>query len=126
MSHVLDASALLAVLKQEPGAERVTAVISACSISAVNLSEVAAKLAERGAERNQVAGTLGALGFTVIGFSQNLGIEAGMLRPATRHLGLSFGDRACLATALSAGLPVMTSDRNWAALDLDVEIELIR
>lgn len=126
MSHVLDASALLALLKQEPGAERVAAIISGSSISAVNLSEVAAKLAERGADQAAITTMLGAMGFTVIGFSHDLGIETGMLRPATRHLGLSFGDRACLATALAAGLPVMTSDRNWAALDLDVEIEVIR
>ena len=62
----------------------------------------------------------------VVPFDARQAIIASDLRPSTRHLGLSLGDRACLALANSLGAPVMTADRAWAALDVGISITVIR
>lgn len=126
MSHVLDASALLTLLQKEPGWDRVAETVSQSCISAVNLSEVATKLIERGAAPANVASVLDAMGFEVLDFDHALGLESATLRPSTARHGLSLGDRACLATARLAGKPVLTADRVWAQLDLGVTIDVIR
>jgi ribonuclease VapC len=114
---VLDASAVMAAMRYEPGGDAVRACADRALVSAVNLSEVATKLAERGVPDADIATALGGLGFDVV---------AASLRVATRRAGLSLGDRACLALAKLRRLPVMTADKAWAGLDLGVEIALIR
>lgn len=130
MTRVLDASAVLALLKREPGHERVAALMAGgdCIICAVNWAETASQLADSGQPLPAVKATLAALSPTVIPFDAARAAECGLLRPATRHLGLSLGDRACLALArLSKGTAV-TADRPWLELakPLGIGIECIR
>ncbi len=123
---VLDASALLALLQGEAGAERVAATIPGARISTVNLAEVAGKLADAGMPRGVVEEVLSGLGLQVVPLDRGAAIDVGLLRPVTRSRGLSLGDRACLVLGLRSGLPVLTSDQAWSGIDIGVEIEAIR
>jgi ribonuclease VapC len=123
---VLDASALLAVLRAEPGAERVVPRLEGARIGAVNLSEVVTKLIEDDVPEAEVRRAIGGLELDVHAFDARLAYLAGFLWRSTRVLGLSFGDRACLALAQSLGVPALTADRSWSRLDLGVAIEVIR
>lgn len=125
-SAVLDASAVLALLKKEPGADFVRARLADSLISAVNLSEVIAKHLDWGASLAEVTRTLAPLPFRVRPFDADQATIAASLRPATRDADFSFADRACLALGLSASLPVLTADRKWADFNLGVTVELIR
>ena len=126
MSEVWDASAVLAVLNRESGWEALLKGWATGSISSVNLSEVAAKLAERGMPENEVRQVLDAIELEIHGFDAADALRAGMLRPITMALGLSLGDRACLALGLRLESPVLTTDRVWKDLDLPIEIRLGR
>ena len=123
---VLDASALLALLNQEVGSEVVGAAISQTVISTVNLSEVIAKLADKGLPRDVITSALEGLGLEVVEFDQEQALTAGLLRSKTKVAGLSLGDRACLALAFQLGLPALTTDRIWDTLNLDIEVRVIR
>ena len=126
MSVVLDTSALLAALWGEPGSDRVDRVVGTAKVSAVNLSELAAKLVDRGGSDAEVGAVLDDLGVTVVPMDARQARAAGFLRRSTRSAGLSLGDRACLALALAEGVPVLTTDRVWAELDIGVTVEVIR
>jgi len=126
VSSVLDASALLAMLQREPGWERVADVLHDACISAVNLSEVMAKLTEGAAGVDGARTTLELLAIPVIDFDGIQALETGALRPRTRAFGLSLGDRACLALALRRGDSALTADRAWSELDIEVEVALLR
>jgi PIN domain nuclease of toxin-antitoxin system len=123
---VLDASAVLALINEEPGAEVVNALLDDAVISAVNLSEVIAVLVDAGFELDRASGRIGALGLGVIAFDEPQALRAGALRAATRRAGLSFGDRACLGLAEALAVPAVTADRRWATLGLAPDIQLIR
>ena len=123
---MLDASALMAVLREEPGAAAVEAVLDHAAISAVNLSEVQAKLVERGAAAEIAWSSLVALDLEVVDFDAPQAKVAGGLRRLTRAQGLSLGDRACLALAQALGLPAMTADRAWAGLEIGIGICVVR
>lgn len=123
---VLDASAVLALLKRESGAERVRAVLGRAMIGAVNAAEVQGKLVDLGLSRDAAAARIRILGCTIPAFSEDQAIEAGSLIEQTRALGLSIGDRACLALALERKATVYTTDRVWKDLSLGIEIEVIR
>lgn len=126
-SAVLDASALIALFRSEPGAAVVSAAISqGAVISAVNLSEVVAKLREGGTPETVARSMVNPLGITIAGFDTDLAYAAGFLRPATCAAGLSFDDRACLALAQRLALPALTADRSWASLSLGITITVIR
>lgn len=107
-SIVLDASALLAILNQEPRARQWEEKVPDAAISAVNLSEVVAKLADVGMGEREIRDSLN-LGMTVVPFDAALAHAAGLLRLPTRSLGLSLGDRACLALAMHMRLPVVST-----------------
>lgn len=127
MTIVLDASAILAHILEEPGGDLVGGHIAADGIvSMVNLSEVVAKTVERGGTDQQVDAIMEQFRARSVVFDASQARAAGMLRRATQAAGLSFGDRACLALALSLGAPVLTADRAWAGLDVGVAIEVIR
>ncbi len=125
---VLDASAVLAVIAGEPGADVVLAAAESSDalVGAVNLAEVATKLIERGVDRALAETQIGRLPFACVAFDQRLAYVAGELRAATRDRGLSLGDRACLALAVERGAKALTADRAWDALDVGVPIDVIR
>jgi PIN domain nuclease of toxin-antitoxin system len=132
VTAVLDASALLALLKGEPGAERVAeALEQGAYLSAVNLAEVLSRLADWGedpAEAQARMAQVGLLGAAVevLPFTGEDALEVARLRALTRAYGLSFGDRACLALARRLGLPALTAERAWAELDLGIPVEVLR
>lgn len=128
VSYALDASALLCLFNQEVGQDRVRAALGDAVISAVNYSEVVAKLVERGGAVAAVSRALEHLHLTVVEFDRAQAVEGGALRQATRQAGLSFGDRACLALAKSRSLVALTADQAWAHLDdiIGVKVELVR
>lgn len=123
---VLDASALLALLNAEPGSKEVESAIPGAAISTVNLSEVVAKLVENGMPEDAVRAVMGDIELEVYPFDLETAYRAGALRKQTRKLGLSFGDRACLAFGGRLGWPVLTTDRDWKKLDVGVEVRVIR
>lgn len=123
---LLDASALLAALLDEPGGERVERHFSQGAVSSVNAAEVVAKLIDLGYDEEDAEALFAGLMVETRAFSAGAGRQAGRLRGRTRHLGLSLGDRACLAEAMLSGLTVVTADRAWAGLDLGVPVEVIR
>jgi ribonuclease VapC len=123
---VLDAPALMAVLREEPGGAAVEAVLDSAAISAVNLSEVQAKLVERGTPADLAWEWLVDLELDVVSFDTAQAKVAADLRSLTRVRGLSFADCACLAVARTLVLPAMTADRAWADLALDIEVRPIR
>ena len=126
MSVVLDASALLAYLQDEPGGARVRAVIPQAVMSTVNWAEVIGKARDRGVETQGLLEDLASLGLALEPFSAAHAETAGRIRDGTRRLGLSLGDRACLALGSDRGETVYTADRAWLGLELDVDIEAIR
>ena len=129
---VLDASALLAYLRGEPGAEVVVdAIAEGTAISTVNLAEVLSCVADRGGDPVQLCEELTTRGLlegaiAVEPFTTGDAAEVARLRPATRGAGLSLGDRACLALALRLGAPAFTADTAWQGLRTGVELRQIR
>lgn len=124
---VLDTSAALALLLGEPGRDVVRAAVAdGVLISAVNVGEIATKVADSGGTRDDIDEALAILSAEMVPFDSQLAIEAGMLRPLTRSAGLSLGDHACIALGRQTGLPVLTGDRIWARLPLGVTVHLIR
>jgi PIN domain nuclease of toxin-antitoxin system len=127
---VLDASAVLAVLQQEPGDDRVLAAMENPSdhiaISSVNLCEVTTKLVREGATRAEVNSSISPFRRYVVDFDYLQAQGAGELYRETKSLGLSLGDRACLALASSTRATVWTTDRAWKKLKIGVRVELIR
>ena len=125
-SFVLDASALLALIQDEPGGNIVEVMIADSMISSVNWSEVLYRLLARNVDVSGFRGDFEAMGLRIESFTAEHAEIAAQLRTRVAHLGLSLGDRACLALAGVLNLPVATSDAIWARLDLDVEVRLIR
>ena len=123
---VLDASALAASLHDEPGAARVDALIEYAAISTVNLGEALQASIRRGHAVDGLVGELEAYGLVIEPFTAGDAEIAAALWTLTRAAGLSFGDRSCLALASRLGVPVLTTDRAWAKVDVGVPIELIR
>ena len=124
--YVLDASALIAVIKGERGAGLVESRIPGAFMSSVNASETIMRSVEFGYEEKLVTRLISALKTDLVPFDADLAVAAARLRRATRHRVLSFADRACLATAIRLGATAVTADRAWADLDLPCPVELIR
>lgn len=123
---ILDASALLAFLQREPGAEVVLKHLPESHISAVNWSEAAAKLRRYGAPATEVDVLPDRLGLTVLAFDRLQADVAAAIEPQTGPLGLSLGDRACLALALTRNQAAITADKAWLQMDLPVQVVAIR
>ena len=123
---VVDSSPVIALLRSEDGGHDAATRIDGAAISAVNYSEVVARMADLGIAEPIWRSGLDSLRLEVVAFDRAMSERAGLLRPRTRHLGLSLGGRACLALAMARGAPVLTADRAWAALDVGIEIQLIR
>lgn len=123
---VLDASALLAILQGEPVSTELQKMLVNAAISTVNWSEVVQKALDRDVEVDDLRPEVEALGVTIVPFSADHAERAAFLRKATRHLGLSLGDRSCLALAEDLKVPVITTDKTWKELKLGVEIRVAR
>jgi ribonuclease VapC len=117
---VLDASALLATINGEPGAENVAAALAGAVMSTVNLTEVVTKMIDIGIPEDDAWREAIDLVPRVVDFGPELCRRAAQLRSSTRALGLSLGDRACLALAQHLGLPTVTADQAWRGLLIGV------
>lgn len=123
---VIDASALLALLNAEAGADIVAEALPSGVISAVNLSEVVAKLSEAGIPEKAIIRMLQPLGLETIPFDMEQALNAGLLRAMTQGAGLSLGDRACLNLAKMLGLPALTADKAWTEISVGASVRVIR
>ena len=124
---VLDASAILAMLNHEPGSEKLTPeMLSDAAGSTVNLAEVHTKLVSRGGDPNEAWEVALSAVQEPVPFTEEHARIAGGLVVQTRALGLSLGDRACLALGLALKAPVYTTDKSWKNLKLGVRIHVIR
>lgn len=124
--YVLDASALLALLQQEPGVEVVAAALRESSISTVNWSEVLQKALNQGVDTTNIQVAFEALGVQFVSFSSLHAELAAQLWLRTKPYGLSFGDRACLALAIDLKATALTADRAWSDLQVDATVQVIR
>lgn len=106
--------------------ERVEAVLVEACLGAVNYCEVLGKLIDAGMPEQEARESIELLNLEVVGFDSDLARLAAVLRPTTKRLGLSLGDRSCLALALSRRNTAVTAERAWAKLKLGLKIELIR
>ncbi len=129
---VLDASAFLAYLRDEPGAEIVeNALINGCYISIINWLEVLSKIVDLGESPEEVIKRLRDEGLLensleIIACNEEDAITIAKFRVLTKSAGLSLGDRACLALGKRLNLPVLTADKVWTRLSLGITINLIR
>lgn len=125
---VFDSSALIALIEAEPGSEVVDRNLPGAIMSTVNLGEVAGYLARLGASREEAGEAISRLPLQIVEPDLSLAIEAGLLLPITRRLGLSLGDRFCIALGKRLKQAVLTADRLWAniAEEVGVEVQLIR
>lgn len=123
---VLDASAVIALLNQEDGADMVERQLPGAVVSTVNLSEVVGKLIDAGMPEAAVSSAIEILGLEVVDFDAETAFLAGVLRSTTRKAGLSLGDRSCLALAKTLNIPAFTADRKWMDTDVGVTIQFIR
>lgn len=125
-SAVLDSSAILAVLNDEPGADVVESMMDDALVSTVNYAEVVAKLVERGSTAAAAQAALLIVALTTVDFDIALALRTGGLRGETLRHGLSLGDRACLALAERERVPALTGDRSWLGAVSSIEVRLIR
>jgi PIN domain nuclease of toxin-antitoxin system len=123
---VIDASALLALLNAEEGGDIVAEALPLGVTSAVNLSEVVAKLSGAGMPEEAIRQTLQALALEVVPFDEELSYQAGLLSTSTQDRGISLGDRACLSLAKMLGAVAITADRAWQELSIGATIKAIR
>lgn len=133
MSNIaLDASAMLAYLFDEDGADLVEATLNDSSyIGSINWAEVLSKIEDKGHSSETLIITLtnqGLLGNTleILATTEQDALLIAQLRPQTKQFGLSLGDRACLALGMRLEIPVMTADTAWRNLTLDVPVQMIR
>jgi len=123
---VLDASAVLALYGDEPGAHLVSAALPGALLSSVNYTEVIGKCLDRGEAISGVLRNIAAIGVQIVAHDLLLAQRTGELRPLTRRFGLSLADRACLALAERERAPILTADRSWKSFALGLDIRLIR
>ena len=125
---MLDASAVLALLFEETGAETVRAQLRTGVIGAANLAEVLAKLSDHGLPTLEAVRAVAILGLEVAPMTEAQAQRSAELRPLTRKAGLSLGDRACLALAAGLSAPAVTADRSWDAVAgaSGVSVQVIR
>lgn len=125
-SAVLDASALLAIVHNEPGADLVRASLAGALMSAVNYSEVLKKCFERGVPTEPLISLTRAAYLEIVPFDVELAKSSAELFLPTKQHGLSFADRACLALGIQRQCQVLTSERRMGKVALSVKVKLIR
>jgi len=119
---VLDASALIAFIRNEPGAEKVAAVLTGSCISAVNLEETISKMIQYGKQLEAVSYQIERLRIPVIPFDAEQARIASSLWKSTRPFGLSLGNRACLSLALKLSVPALTTESDWSENEVGVRV----
>jgi ribonuclease VapC len=125
-SYVLDASALLCLIQKEAGSDRVAECLPNAVISSVNLAEVITKLHDHGVPESVIQSMLGFLQCDTVQFQEADAYLAAAIRAETRHMGLSLGDRACLALAKRRKATALTTDRAWLETKDICLVEYIR
>ena len=110
---VLDASAVLAMLREEPGGDTIAQHIGRAAISAVNLQEVAKEMLREGASPETARAVLDELGLDVHPHDREAAYAAAALYEQTKQYGRRLGDRSCMALGLQLGVLVLTTDREW-------------
>lgn len=126
-SAVLDASAVLALVRDEPGADKVASHIGRAAISAVNLQEVVKELLLSGLDEATTRELLGELRLDVRAHDADAAYAAAALHAQTREFGRGLGDRSCLALAVQLGVPALTADREWKKVRVrNLKVEHIR
>jgi PIN domain nuclease of toxin-antitoxin system len=125
-SVVLDASAVLALLNDEVGAKIVQESLPGAIVSSVNFAEVVTRLALLGMPEKEIREALNILALDITPFDEEQAFLAGILANKTKQLGLSLGDRSCLALALGTGCEALTADKVWQTLEIGVEVRVIR
>lgn len=123
---VFDASAILALIQMEKGYENVSKRLEDAVVSSVNFSEVVTVLSRNGYGQDEVIKSLESTFLNIEVFDTKQAITAASLDQITKKHGLSFGDRACLALAKNKNLPILTADKVWKKLELNIHIEVIR
>lgn len=128
ITAVFDASAVLALLRQEPGGDRIRPLLRSSAMSTVNFGELAGFYARRGAAEADIRRLLDRLPTARIDLDEGSAFAIGLLLPLTQPTGLSFADRACLVLARRLGVRAVTADRAWSRIAdaVGVEIEVIR
>lgn len=124
-AFVLDASALLAMLREEAGGDKIADALGEARMSVVNFSEVVSHFVHNGMPPNEVDAMLQPLPIALVPANADLSRLAGHLRASTAEAGLSLGDRFCLALALMEKLPAWTSDRHWSAIADQVGVKVV-
>jgi ribonuclease VapC len=122
---VLDSSAILAVIFQEKGFDIVEPLLGNSLVSTINVAEIFTKLAKKGILNQKMIEDFQQLGIEMTDFDFEQATKAAELRPLTKHLGLSLGDRCCLALAILNKTTAVTADKDWQSLTC-CPIELIR
>jgi PIN domain nuclease of toxin-antitoxin system len=123
---VLDASALLAFLLNEPGGAEVAARLDEACISTANLAEVLSKSEERGGDAKALLAQIARTPIEAVPLSVGVALGAARLRPKRRSASLSLGDRICLALAQERACEAWTAERQWGRLKLGIAVHLIR
>lgn len=126
MSVVLDASAVLAFLHNEPGGDLTRAALDGGVVSSVNWAEIVQKALQRGVDTRGMQTDFSDIGVTFAAFDTTHAEIAAEIWQRTRTKGLSFADRACLALGVQRSLPVLTADKAWRQLELGVDVRLVR
>jgi PIN domain nuclease of toxin-antitoxin system len=123
---VLDSSAVIALLFDEPGADKVRDVLPSSILSAVNYAEVLSRYERDTRDSRPIAARLASEVHAIVPFDAALAYTAALLIGKTRPFGLSLGDRCCLSLAIDRKVSVLTADRVWLKLGLAIEIKTIR
>lgn len=123
---VLDASALLALINQEPGGEKVAVLLPNAVMSTINISETASILQNIGIGADQARDLISNLIFEKIPFDEAQAYMAANLKQTTQKFGLSLGDRACLSLGVITRYPVVTADKVWKNVAVDIDVIVIR
>jgi PIN domain nuclease of toxin-antitoxin system len=126
LTKVIDASALLAILFDEPGADIAIAHSRNGFMSAVNLCESIERVIRVGGSAEFVIDAAARFEINILPFGSPEAVIASQMRGRPGYAGISLADRACIATAQVRGLGILTADRAWSTLGLDKEIVQIR
>ncbi len=126
IKYVLDASALLVLINEEKGHEKIADYLPEACISAVNLSEVISVLHATSMPNKEIQRLMKDLIHSVEPFDEIHAYQTAQLRTVTKEKGLSLGDRACIALGQIKNIAVVTADKVWAALKVDVKVILVR